>query len=155
MTDVKLQLPEQEFEDSEEYIKEKLVPACKALSELVEVFFQGDICKTERTTSNPGTHWSDIDVPVMVQKIEKVSFDTNDYPKFKGNERRRIIFSIDGREDGECSFRIVKDGEPIGLNRVKEQFIAVDGPGEYWVQSMSMTGGKFVLKSLKITAVYF
>lgn len=161
MTDVKLQLEEQGFEDSKEYIKEHLAPVCSELGKLCDVFFSGKQVSNDRTSYSNGPGWNDVDVPVMKREIQKLTFCPGDYPKFKGEERRRVMLTVDSYATEGSQFRVIRDGVPVDLSGSSmgmndglqyEVYLNVpDESAEYWIQCK----GKFVLKSFSLEVVYF
>lgn len=160
MTDVKLQLPEQGFESTEEYIKERLAPVCSELSKLCEVFFTKDTPKRPRVSSDSSIAWTDVDQPLMFKHVEKITFNPYDYPKFKGESRRAIIVTVVMGEGSKCGVhRLVRNGKPVVAvgpvahvgPLVNYEVSLPDEEGEFWIQ----TSGHFVVDSFTIEARYY
>jgi hypothetical protein len=160
---ISLELPEQGFDSVEDYINEKLVPACSELKALCEGIFQGQ-AKEEKTIRDCFDIFVPVDTPVVRQGLSVV-YDSEDYPYRKGDKVRKTmaIVKFGSSKPGQyCEVAVKYRGEILEMFRydgpVTECSFPIApffGPNVYSLYGKSVVSGvKPIVESFRIETVY-
>jgi hypothetical protein len=160
---ISLELPEQGFDSAEDYINEKLVPACSELKALCEGIFQGQV-KEEKTIRDCFDEFVPVDTPVVSQGISVV-YDPEEHPPSKGDKVRKTmaIVKFGSSQPGQyCEVAVMCDGQILERFRYNGsstdcgfQITPVPGPNLYSLYGKSLVFGvKPIVESFRIETVY-